>query len=52
MFRLLTLAGLAAGAFFAYKRFTAPREDEWDDETMYGSAEIHQAGDAQAVSPV
>ena len=45
MFKLLLLAGLAAGGFFAYKRFTQRPEDDWDDDTMYGSAQLHQTAD-------
>ena len=49
MFKLLLLAGLAAGGFFAYKRFAQRRdEDDWDDDTMYGSAQLHQTVDTPA----
>jgi hypothetical protein len=51
MLRLLILGGLAAGAFFAWKKFMSAGEldDELDD--MYGSAKIHQASDAQGATP-
>lgn len=55
MFRLLLLAGVAIGGFLAFKRMTKSDEDEWDDwddETMYGSAQLHQNADAQAPATV
>jgi hypothetical protein len=51
MLRLLILGGLAAGAFFAWKKFTSSREDEDLAEDMYGSAARHQ-GESQGTAPV
>jgi hypothetical protein len=50
MLKLLMLAGLAAGGFILYRRFIRQSEDDWDwdDDTMYGAAELHQAADAPA----
>lgn len=50
MRKLILLAGLAAGGFYAYRRFVRRPEDDWDwdDDTMYGSAELHQTADAPA----
>jgi hypothetical protein len=53
MWKWVLLLGLAAAAFLAYKRFTAVDEEEdWDDDTMYGSAELHEAADAPAGATV
>ena len=46
MFKLLFLGALIAGGYFAYKRFMQPVDDNWDDDTMYGSAQLHQTADA------
>jgi hypothetical protein len=48
MKKLLLLAGLAAGGFFVYRRFIRQPEDDWDwdDDTMYGSADLHRTTDA------
>ena len=51
MLRLLIIAGLAAGAFFAWKKFMAGGETDDEFEDMYGSANIHQAADAQPAQP-
>lgn len=48
MLKLLLLAGALVGGFLVYKRLTAVPEDDWDDDTMYGSAELHQNADATA----
>ena len=46
MLKWLVLAGLIAGGFYAYRRLMAPVDDSWDDDTMYGSAQLHQTADA------
>ena len=45
MFKLLALAGLGAGAFFAWRRLGAGRTDRKpaEPEEMYDSAALHQA---------
>lgn len=48
MWKLLILAGLAVGAFIAYRALTRQPEEDWDDDTMYGSAELHEAADTPA----
>ncbi len=48
MFKLLFLAALIGGGFYAYKRLMQPVDDSWDDDTMYGSAQLHQTADAPA----
>jgi hypothetical protein len=50
--KLLILAGLVAGGFVAYKRLTRVPEDDWDDDTMYGSTELHETADAPATPTV
>lgn len=50
MFKLLLLAGAALGGFLVYKRLTSVPEDDWDDDTMYGSAELHQNADAAPIA--
>ena len=50
MFRLLLLGAIAAGGFFAYKRIKQRPTDDWDDDTMYGSAALHQVADAPTTS--
>ena len=48
MRKLLILAGLGAGVFFAWKRFFAGRKAEDElAEDMYDSAAIHQQADQQ-----
>ena len=42
MLRLLVLAGLAAGAYFAWKKFMGSSEEDELAEDMYGSAALHQ----------
>jgi len=49
---LLILAALGGAGFLAYKKLLAPPEDDWDDDVMYGSAQLHQNADAQPVAPV
>ena len=52
MFKLLILVGLVAGGFLVYRRLMARADDSWDDDTMYGSAQLHQTADAPATPPV
>jgi hypothetical protein len=51
MWKWLILAGLIAGGFVAYRRLMAPVDDSWDDDTMYGSAQLHQTADAPVTPP-
>jgi hypothetical protein len=51
MLRLLILGGLAAGAFFAWKKFASPREEDELAEDLYGSATIHEQSDTPATTP-
>ena len=53
MRRLLILAGLGAGAFYAWKRMNANRRNAEDElaEDMYGSALIHQQADVPSPLP-
>lgn len=46
MLRLIVLAALALGGFLAYRRFTQRPEEDWDEDIMYESAELHRAADA------
>lgn len=54
MKKLLLLASLAAvGGYFAYKKLLGQSEiDDWDDEDMYESAQLHEAVDAPATPTV
>jgi hypothetical protein len=52
MWKLLILAGLVAGGYIAYKRLTRMPEDDWDDDIMYESAELHEAEGAPATPTV
>lgn len=52
MLKLLLLAGLVLGGFIVYKRLAGGGEDDWDDDTMYGSADLHQSTDAPAAPTV
>jgi hypothetical protein len=49
MLKWLVLVGVLVGVgFVAYKRLLAPVDDTWDDDTMYGSEQIHEVADAAA----
>ncbi len=45
MFKLLTLAGLGAGAFYAWKKYSGGRADQKmaEPEEMYDAAALHRA---------
>jgi hypothetical protein len=43
---LVVLGLILGGGYLAYKRLLAPVDDSWDDDSMYGSAELHETADA------
>jgi len=43
---LLILGAMAGGGYFLYKKLLAPVDDSWDDDIMYGSAQLHETADA------
>ncbi|MGH2587366.1 MAG: hypothetical protein ACRDJE_20820 [Dehalococcoidia bacterium] len=42
---LVVLGLIIGGGYLVYKRLLAPVDDSWDDDSMYGSAELHEAAD-------
>lgn len=51
MLKLLVLAGLVAGAFFAWKKLTAtPEDDEFGDD-LYGAPTGYEHADTQGAAP-
>lgn len=47
MFKLLILAGLAAGAFIAWKKFTSAAEDDEFADDLYGTPAAYSHPEAQ-----
>jgi hypothetical protein len=51
VFKLLVLAGLAAGAFIAWKKFTATSEDDEFGDDLYGAPTGYEHAEQPGATP-